>query len=63
MIQSSPEMNAVPKSAAVFATRMCLLLLLMSSALLVTGCSTVSPDDRAFYYSGWVNPNAATPGQ
>jgi hypothetical protein len=42
---------------------LCLLFLLTSSALLLTGCSTVSPEDRAFFYSGWVNPNSQPLGQ
>jgi hypothetical protein len=61
MIQSSTGKNAMPKSPVVLAVRMCLLFLLISSALLVTGCANVSPEDRAFYYSGWVNPNSQPP--
>jgi hypothetical protein len=61
MLHSSTERNVMSKSAAVFRERMCILFLLICSALLVTGCATVSPEDRAFYYSGWVNPNSQPP--
>ena len=55
-------MNVVSKTVTTFTARMCLLFLLLSSAILVTGCATnVSPEDRAIFYSGWVNPNAAAP--
>jgi hypothetical protein len=42
---------------------LCLLFLLTSSALVLTGCANVSPEDRAFFYKGWVNPNAQPVGQ
>ncbi len=63
MAQSSNEKNPVLKGEAAFAARIGLLTLLTISALLSTGCSTVSPEDRRFFYSGWVNPNSPTPGQ
>jgi hypothetical protein len=34
------------------------LLVLVSSAMLLGGCSSISPQDRNFFYSGWINPNA-----
>jgi hypothetical protein len=46
------------KSGAAYAVRMCVLLLLMGSAVVLTGCATVSPDDRAVFYQGWVRPNS-----
>jgi hypothetical protein len=56
--------NVISKGAPMFAVRMCLLLLFASSALLLTGCaSNASPEDRAFFYSGWVHPNSQPPGQ
>ena len=43
---------------------LCLLFLLVSSAaLLLTGCATVSPEDRDFFYSGWVQPNSQPSGR
>ena len=42
----------------VFTMRMCSLFLLMSSALLLTGCATANSDERAIFYSGWGNPNS-----
>jgi len=63
MVQSSNGKNVVSKRAALVAVRMGLLFLLTVSALLVTGCSTVSPEDRRFFYSGWVDPNSPVPGQ
>jgi len=63
MIQSSVEKNVISKNAAVFAVRVGLLLLLISSALLVTGCASVSSDDRETFYSGWANPNSKPPVQ
>ena len=35
------------------------VLVLVSLAMLVAGCSSMSPQDRDFFYSGWVDPNAA----
>ena len=52
--QSSNE-----KGVAVFAVRMCLLLLLVSSAFLLTGCASLSSDDRAVFYSGWTDPKSS----
>jgi hypothetical protein len=63
MVQLTNERNLVPEGAAAFAVRIALLVLLTTSALLSTGCSTVSPEDRRFFYSGWVNPNSTAPGQ
>lgn len=63
MVQTPNGRNVVSKSAAVFAVRMGLLILLTASALLATGCSTVSPEDRRFFYSGWVDPNSPVPMQ
>jgi hypothetical protein len=63
MIQSSTERKVMSKRVAVFLVRMCFLCLLMSFALLLAGCATVSHEDRAFFYSGWVNPNSETPVQ
>jgi hypothetical protein len=63
MVHFSNGKNVASKGAAVFAVRMVLLFLLTTSALLATGCSTVSPEDRRFFYSGWVDPNSPTPGQ
>jgi hypothetical protein len=37
---------------------MCRLILLVSSALLVTGCATMSSDDRAVFYNGWADPKS-----
>jgi hypothetical protein len=37
---------------------MYLLLLLMSSALLATGCADLSSDDHAVFYKGWVDPKS-----
>jgi len=53
------------KSVAAVAVRMCLLFLLVSSALLLTGCATanMSSDDRAVFYSGWADPNSSPPIQ
>ncbi|MGD0058382.1 MAG: hypothetical protein ABSD58_03100 [Verrucomicrobiia bacterium] len=48
------------KNIAAFAMRMCLLLLLVSSALLVTGCADLSSDDRAVFYNGWTDPKSNT---
>ena len=31
------------------------LILMLFVVLLVTGCSTVSDDDRNFFYNGWFN--------
>ena len=56
MVQPSTGKNIVSKSA-VFAVRMCSLFVLLSSTLLLTGCASVSPDERAIFYSGWGNPN------
>jgi hypothetical protein len=53
MVRSS---NA--KRVAVFAVRMCLLFLFVSSALLLTGCANLSSDDRDVFYSGWRDPNS-----
>jgi hypothetical protein len=39
--------------------RMCLLLLLVSCALLATGCADMSSDEHAVFYKGWVDPNSA----
>ncbi len=62
MIQSPNGNDVISKVVTMLTARMCLLFLLLSSALLVTGCATnVSPEDRATFYSGWVNPNAAAP--
>ncbi len=30
-------------------------------ALLFGGCSGVDPEDKAFFYSGWINPNKRAP--
>ncbi|MGO9609530.1 MAG: hypothetical protein ACLPT4_07830 [Verrucomicrobiia bacterium] len=46
------------RSVAAFAVRMCLLLLLVSSALLLPGCADLSSDDRAVFYSGWADPKS-----
>ncbi len=48
------------KNIAEFAMRLCLLLLLVSSALLVTGCADLSSDDRAVFYNGWTDPKSNT---
>ena len=53
MVQSSSR-----KSVAVLAVRTCILSLVVSSALLLTSCATMSPDARAVFYSGWGNPNS-----
>jgi hypothetical protein len=50
-------------SGVAFAGRMCLLLLLVSFALLATGCASLSSDDRAVFYNGWANPNSNPPIQ
>jgi hypothetical protein len=63
MVQLSNERNLDLKGAAAFAVRIGFLALLTTSALLSTGCSTVSPEDRRFFYSGWVDPNTPVPGQ
>ncbi len=49
------------KNVAASAVRICLLFLLVSSALLLTGCATanMSSDDRATFYKGWVDPNSS----
>ncbi len=47
------------KGTTVFPVRMCLLFLLLFSAFLATGCATMNPEDRAFFYSGWVDPNSS----
>ena len=57
MGQSSTETNVISPRTAVLAVRIGLLLLLMSSAFLLTGCADISSDDRSMFYSGWVNPN------
>ena len=57
MGQSSTETNVISRSAAFLAVRIGLLLLLVSSAFLLTGCASMSSDDRSMFYSGWVNPN------
>ena len=36
-------------------TRLALALLL---ALLLAGCANLDPEQRDFFYRGWVNPNA-----
>jgi hypothetical protein len=54
MVQSSTERNV----ASTLAVRMCLLFLLVSSALLLTGCATTNPDERDVFYSGWVDPHS-----
>jgi len=59
MVQSLTGRNVVSKSAAVFTVRMCSLFLLLSFALLLTGCANLSPDDREIFYSGWANPNSS----
>ena len=41
-----------------FAMRMGVLLLLVASALLSTGCASLTLDDRDIFYSGWKNPNS-----
>jgi hypothetical protein len=33
------------------------LLLMLSAALLLTGCASVSTDDQKFFYRGWLFPN------
>ena len=57
MVQSLTGKKVVSKSAVVFTGRMCSLVLLLSSVLLLTGCANMSPDDREIFYSGWANPN------
>lgn len=49
---ASPSGKRVP----LFAVRVCLLVLLMSSALLATGCADLSSDDRNVFYKGWADP-------
>jgi len=35
------------------------LILLLVGVLLVTGCSTVSTEDKNFFYRGWVHPKTS----
>jgi hypothetical protein len=56
MPRSSTEKNVAGMSAAAFAGRMCLLVLVVSSALLVTGCATMTSDEQDVFYRGWANP-------
>jgi hypothetical protein len=58
MVQSSAGKNGVSKNAAAFVVRIGLLLLLMSAALLLTGCTSMSSDDNSIFYKGWVNPKS-----
>jgi hypothetical protein len=58
MVQSSTEKNVMCKGAAAFAGRMCLLVLVVSSALLVMGCATMTSDEQDVFYSGWGNPKS-----
>ena len=46
------------KKTAVFAVRMGILFLLVSSALLVAGCADLSSDDRAVFYHGSADPKS-----
>lgn len=46
------------KKIAVFAVRMGILFLLVSSALQVAGCADLSSDDRAVLYHGWADPKS-----
>jgi hypothetical protein len=46
------------RKIAMFAVRMGILFLFVSSALLTAGCADLSADDHAVFYSGWVNPHS-----
>jgi hypothetical protein len=64
MEQSPNVKNVVPKHATMFMVRTGLLLLLLSSAFLITGCATnVPPEDKDFFYNTWIHPDGITPIQ
>jgi hypothetical protein len=50
--------DIVSKRAAAVALRVGVLFLLVTSGLLLTGCATVSSDDRDIFYSNWVDPHS-----
>jgi hypothetical protein len=58
MAQSSTEKKFIGEGAAAFVVRACLLVLLVSSALLVTGCATMDSDEQDVFYSGWASPKS-----
>ena len=64
MVQLSNVKNVTSKTTTIFAIRMGLLSLILSSALLATGCATnVPPEDQDFFYKTWTHPNGITPIQ
>jgi hypothetical protein len=54
---SLTEIREVLSKKAV-ALRVGALFLLVTSGVLLTGCATVSSDDRDVFYSNWVDPHS-----